>query len=387
MNWTTKIMVMLTGIGLAASASAAPTIHPTGVTINEPGLVTAGVVVYTAQDSVVRAIGLNGGVLASWTSPFPDTDLEYARPLPNGHILARVGPDDDRMVELDKAGNVIWDYQDAEGRLLHHDQNRLPNGNYLLLCSRLIDVPAISSQTLEDDCVIEVDRDGNVVWEWQTADHFDDFDFTDDRKQQIFDTGDDWAHANAAYAIPPNTSHADPRFRPGNIIISYRFISQVVVVDRDTGDIVWRSDGITIGQHDAQMLPDSAPGGGNILVFDNGNGGYYVSADIEVWRYWSRVVEIDPNTGSIVWEYSATSSGRPPWTFFSWFISSAQRMPNGNTFIDEGAFGRMFEVAEDGQIVWEYVSPVTNPDHQRFPGTNHAYRGEKVSYDWVNLGQ
>ncbi|MET7972912.1 hypothetical protein ABZW44_07445 [Streptomyces mirabilis] len=38
-------------------------------------------------------------------------------------------------------------------------------------------------------------------------------------------------------------------------------------------------------------------------------------------------------------------------------MSSAQRLPNGNTFITEGSFGRLFEVAPDGDVVWEYVVP------------------------------
>jgi len=32
-------------------------------------------------------------------------------------------------------------------------------------------------------------------------------------------------------------------------------------------------------------------------------------------------------------------------------------MPNGNTLIVESEPGRVFEVAPDGEIVWEFVSP------------------------------
>jgi hypothetical protein len=63
---------------------------------------------------------------------------------------------------------------------------------------------------------------------------------------------------------------------------------------------------------------------------------------------------------AIVSEYNAEKSGRPIWTFFSHFISSAQRQPNGNTLICEGANGRFFEVTPSGEIVWEYVNPFSN---------------------------
>jgi hypothetical protein len=43
--------------------------------------------------------------------------------------------------------------------------------------------------------------------------------------------------------------------------------------------------------------------------------------------------------------------------FFSPRISNAQRLPNGNTLINEGTFGRFFEVTSEGDVVWEYVNP------------------------------
>ena len=54
------------------------------------------------------------------------------------------------------------------------------------------------------------------------------------------------------------------------------------------------------------------------------------------------------------WTYAST----PRSTFFATIISGMQRLPNGNTLIDEGTEGRFFEVTPDGRIVWEYVNPV-----------------------------
>jgi hypothetical protein len=50
------------------------------------------------------------------------------------------------------------------------------------------------------------------------------------------------------------------------------------------------------------------------------------------------------------------------WNFFSALLSNAQRLPNGNTFINEGLSGRLFEVTPDGDVVWEYVNPYFGPD-------------------------
>jgi outer membrane protein assembly factor BamB len=81
---------------------------------------------------------------------------------------------------------------------------------------------------------------------------------------------------------------------------------------------------------------------GHILIFDNGT-----------YREWSRVVEMDPATGRIVWEYR----GDPPEAFYSKWRGSNQRFPNGNTLICESERGHVFEVAENGEIVWEFWNP------------------------------
>lgn len=70
--------------------------------------------------------------------------------------------------------------------------------------------------------------------------------------------------------------------------------------------------GPIIGQHHAHMIPDGLPGAGNILVFDNGGwGGYGRPTFTEpdghniLKRDYSRILEIDPTTLEIQWQYSA----------------------------------------------------------------------------------
>jgi len=53
----------------------------------------------------------------------------------------------------------------------------------------------------------------------------------------------------------------------------------------------------------------------------------------------------------LVWEYNPESKDQ----FYSAFISGAQRMPNGNTFINAGRIGHQREVTSAGEIVWEYA--------------------------------
>src|SRR5438128_12614736 len=96
---------------------------------------------------------------------------------------------------------------------------------------------------------------------------------------------------NAASPIPEGADHTDPRFKPGNVIVSYRYINTLAVVDRDTKKIVWKTVGLTIGQHNPHFVPGGLPGTGNLLVFDNG----YVDGNTNPYRAstrpYSRVLE------------------------------------------------------------------------------------------------
>jgi len=379
---------------MAFAAFAYPTVVNQAMTILKPG-VQPGIVIFAAPDGVVYAVNAQGQIVKKWTSPEPNSDLGYTRPLPNGNLLGRIqrreadgtlaetgGAD---IFEMTQAGRVVWKYSDPV-RMLHHDQERMFNGNTLITCSKEIRVAAISKTSLKDECVIEVDGSGKIVWEWQTADHFDELGLSTEARATIaagreVKGGWDWAHVNAASPIPATTGHSDPRFKPGNVMISYRNLNTIVVVDRESNKIVWKA-GMTIGQHNVHMLPAGVPGTGNVLVFDNGGIPPNANPQGAFARPNSRVLEINPLTMTIVSEYNAEKSGRPIWTFFSHFISSAQRQPNGNTLICEGANGRFFEVTPAGEIVWEYVNPFSHVS--RNIRTNQVFRASKVPESWLN---
>ena len=140
-----------------------------------------------------------------------------------------------------------------------------------------------------------------------------------------------------------------------------------------------------IGHHHPHIIPKGLPGAGSLLVFDNGGASGYGFANPatpngvrSVRRHSSRVLEINPVTFEKVWEYSVP--GGQSFRFFSHYVSAAQRLPNGNTMITEGADGRLFEVTSTGEIVWEYISPFLNDEP---PVNNVVYRAYRLPYDWV----
>ena len=377
-------------LALATFAAASPTKFPIGTTRFDADRVSPGWVLFTASNGVTYVIDPAGQPIHSWVTPDPSAaGILGSEPLLDqpGHVLASLnnpvipGCDVDcgKVVEMDWDGNVVWEYVDTT-RSLHHDLERLDNGNTLFMCSKTLFRPEIAPVEIVDDCVIEVAPDGTVVWEWQTADHYDELALTDEERQLIFENAEanrgDWAHGNSIDSISENTPHVDPRFRPGNVIVSFRHINLVVIIDRDTDEIVWQSRA-SIGQHHAHMIENGLEGAGLVMVFDNGHGGQYPP----IARMNSRVIEIDPITEQIVREYAATATGLAHWTFFTGFAGFAQRQPNGNIMITEAMFGRAFEIAPDASMVWEFVSPIFVVNAGFF--TNQVSRYYKVPVDWV----
>ncbi|MGN1039015.1 MAG: thioredoxin, partial [Mailhella sp.] len=99
-------------------------------------------------------------------------------------------------------------------------------------------------------------------------------------------------------------------------------------------------------------------------------------------RDYTRVLEFDPTTLKIVWQYTPHEAGfvvpLDASRFYSPFISSAQRLPNGNTLITEGSDGRLIEVTADHEIVWEFINPYKDGRNM-----NMVYRSYRVPYEWV----
>jgi hypothetical protein len=424
---------------VCAVTLAAQTVYPTGTTIYDPARTWSGYTVLSPLNTqAVIVIDMNGNVVKQWDG-FVNSAGGPARVFPGGFVMAANGANPPRqesleLVSRDFDGKVLWRFdrnqeiQTRDGKMLwsarqHHDWQRedypagyyspeakpsIQGGNTLVLTHTNHSKPGIADGTLEDDRLIEVSPAGAIVWEWVASDHVEEFGFSPAARAAIKTAAVanpgrgggpnagrgsfDWLHINAATYVGPNRwfDAGDRRFAPNNIIISSRQSSFVAIIGRD-GKVAWRigpdfleSKELSairqiIGQHHPHIIPKGLPGAGNLMVFDNGGSSGYgaptpVSPDGSAiyQRAGSRVLEINPVTLELVWSYTGPR-------LFSTNISSAQRLPNGNTLITEGAPGRLLEVTTDRKIVWEYIYPI-------FAGanaTNGVYRGYRVPYDWI----
>ena len=303
-----------------------------------------------------------------------------------------------------------------------------PEGKILVLSHLFTENPAITKKKpLDDDYIFEMDKDNNIIWDWKACEHFDELKLPEDLKKTMYKfptwqmtrtpgvKAADWMHMNSASPLGPNHWYdEDPvkyaAFHPDNIICSCRQLNTCFIIDKASKKIVWQIGptfypddkwefggkeykralyrlGQIVGQHHCHMIPRGLPGAGNILVYDNGGFAGYGERNptspmgwSNARRDYSRVIEFDPVTLKKVWEHSAATMGlRETYKFYSDYVSSAQRLPNGNTLITNGAVGQFQEVTPDHEIVWEYISPWYNPNG-RF---NLVYRAYRVPYDYV----
>ena len=315
-----------------------------GVTLHEHGRASAGYTLFSPlMGNETLLIDVHGSIVHRW--PLPGTPAAYSRLLPNGNLfcltklagggpLFKGGAQGGCMREVDWNGKVVHEIIDG---MQHHDARKLANGNIVYAGWETMppghakrvrggrDMPH-PPHGLYSDYVREVNPSGTTVWEWHAFDmEIEKYPLNPLVAPSVFG----WC--NTVFPLDN-----------GDVLISMRHINLIAIIDRKSKQFKWEMCDMSFGgQHDPQMLPN-----GNILLFANGLHSYDLHAH-------SRILEINPSNKEIVWSYQAN----PRTHFYSGHISGQERLPNGNTLICEGAFGRLFEVTPAKEIVWEYVSP------------------------------
>src|SRR5271157_776209 len=213
-----RFLLVILACILPVLVNAAPTVFPHGVTIYKPDKCWNGYTLIATINAVrpgekavplgVPIIDMNGNVVHEWKNAvgFPP------KLLPGGHLLAglikpgRTGIEVNTIAQFDFNGNIEWQWDKAEevqvkgpdGKLekiwvagQHHDVQREPNpvGYYApgqdayvdkgrtLILGREPSSLIIGKQYTYTDAherMMEVDWQGNVVWDYRGSAHKDD---------------------------------------------------------------------------------------------------------------------------------------------------------------------------------------------------------------------
>ncbi|WGF87427.1 arylsulfotransferase family protein [Marinivivus vitaminiproducens] len=334
----------------------------TGVTVYDPTRAVDGYTLFTTTNgSIAQLVNMRGEVVHEWQVAFSDIldetssienqapdefgFLEKAHLFPNGDLLAVMASVDTPygygLVKLDANSNVVWKYLER----VHHDVEPGADGRIYTLTHRINQDNVPDRDHLKgpriDDYLAVLSPEGQELQRVSILDAFLDTEFESILTRTRPGIPGDLLHANAIQPIEGDLVDKMPFPAANTVLISLREIDALAAISLDTGKVVWMLRGSWVAQHDPDILPN-----GNILLFDN-LGGFAPDNH-------SRVLEVDPRTGGVVWSYRGT----PEHPFDSFIRGSQERLANGNTLITESTGSRVFEVTPEGDIVWEYLSPV-----------------------------
>ena len=369
----------------------------------------------------LRLVDTQGQIVHSWPNGATNTQGIHLAPdgsvvvsaFDNNNVFPGVTG---RLQQYDFDGNMTWDLLiNSAQRLMHHDFFVMENGNVLVMTVDNLQTIHATSQGRDPallpapnwfpETIIEVQRtgptSGQIVWEWHSADHWvQDFDPALPNYGIVSDHPElidiNYPETSLIVGDVHHCNGIDYDAENDWIIISARSQNEFWLVDHSTttaeaaghtggnrgrgGDLLWRwgnpeaygrgtpADRKLFGQHDPRFIPDGFPGAGNITLFNNMVQVFQAPTATHPLGGESAVIEIElpvDNTGTPfidpvsntygpdapVWSYS------DPLTFYSPFVSGAQRLRNGNTLITQGMFRRIFEITPAGNVVWEYTDP------------------------------
>ncbi len=356
-----------------------------GVTRYQPTKAFDGLTLYTSgHDTAAWLITMDGEVVHEWARPYssihdrtaavrdpvPDRQIYFRRAhlFPDGGLLATfTGVGDSPwgygMVRLNADSSVIWKNLEH----FHHDFDIADDGRVYGLTHRFRsdfspELDRLARPALDDYLTI-VGRDGRTERRISLLDALQRSKYRDTLWVLPVHAYEDPLHTNAVDILgereAQSLSGKIPVAEAGQVLLSFRSPAGGLIglLDLAREEIVWAMHGQWRSQHDPDILAN-----GNILLFDNtghrGEGGR------------SRVIEIDPATGGLVWQYAGNADER----FDSVIRAAQQPLPNGNVLITESNSGRLFEVTRAGEIVWEYINPVRGKEGRFIPVVSWAQR-------------
>lgn len=268
---------------------------------------------------------------------------------PGGWLDAYVSVMDDNLqhVRTYRAGNGM----PAGG----HEFIMMPNGHKMMLAfePKHIDMSLIveggdPNALVRTSIIQEFDANDNIIFQWRAWDHIP--------------LLENYAVLTGKYIYHTLFNSMDFDHE-GNALISNRLNSEIIKIDRNSGQMIWRLGGKSNEfnfvneheqnaptyfsfQHDIRCLPN-----GNITLFDNG---------FQHSPSYSRAIEYKLNqvdkTAELVWEY------RNDTDIFASANGSMRRLENGNSLIGWGWVASEYkkdltEVTPDGDVALEFELP------------------------------
>ena len=296
-----------------------------------------------------------------------------------GTVTCLFGKD---AIECDLHGNELWraplkeappdDKPANRKELYHHDFKRLPNGNYMTLAGLItnrklpsyIDTTKIKTDSrskalnyylkningsmhamVSIGTIIEFDKTGKIVWQWNSDNYFTD--------EDLFPPGTDLSQALDERDTHLNAFSIDEKNE--FVYAGFRNISRVIKIDKQSGKVIYSwgnrslsgepgdGQGFFKRQHNAQVLGD-----GSIAVFNNNTKEQKTS---------TAVIFSQPqgsDSSKIIWQMDCELDTIVKAK--STVGGNVDELPDKNLLICTGNTDRIFEVTRNQEVVWNAIA-------------------------------
>lgn len=329
------------------STSSLPDYHTNQIYINyiNEDQYTEGVNVLDFESlNYSLAIDKYGSII--WFSDkdnFNSSKITVTQFLDNGNMM---GFSNGKGYEFNLDSEIIFETPSVYS--IHHYISKSDEGTYFFIDADIEyhDCPVECSDEFsifpipwQGDRFIEIDSNGEIIWEWNTFENISLSEYNPYYAEIYNGTNDfDWTHSNSVLYDPLSQS----------VYVSLRNLSRITSIDYPTGEVNWNlgeSDFMEnpsfqneldfSQQHSAQLTPS-----GNLIFFDNAR---YQDPEL------SRCIEVefdDNNEPFIAWQHVLPDS------MFTGSRGECDRLSSGNSLISAGRTGNVIEVDSNNQLIW-----------------------------------
>jgi hypothetical protein len=319
---------------------------------------------------VIKVMDRDGNVIHYWTPDFDEVWPEGYRDfpprvaeadhiyglelLPDASIVANFAQQS--TFRMDACGDVMWRLPN----LGHHSVGLDPDGtlwvpgeNYIPEDGE-VDIPN-ARPPFHDWTITNLSLDGELLHSYSVADILRDNGlesllYLSSRERGAPHITADPLHLNSVKALPEGVRSR--LFDPGDLVVSLRNISTLLVLDGDTMEVKWRTTGPFFRQHDPIFRP-----GDRISVFDN-----RPIADDD-GSLESQIMEVNARTGEATAVLGGDGPGEEP--FFSSILGDHEYLSNGNILVTPSDEGRVLEYTPDGRLAWQWQNRLDNETNGR----------------------
>lgn len=290
------------------------------------------------------------------------------------------------LFRIDRCSGLKWFRQG----LYHHDVNVAPDGSIWALSANYITRQpgpyAHIATPHYEDTIVHLSPDGEVLEEISLLDTIYRSGYQglvlDGKSAYPESKQDDPTHSNDIEIVTEAFAARHDFAEPGDLMVSLRAIDSIVLIDRETRLVKWALTGLFLRQHDPDLHDD-----GTISIFDNRTARDQFNMarrTIEPQSFgYSRLLRFDPASQRIVWQFQG-SRDEP---FYTSIQGDHQILPNGNVMAVETEAGRIIEIdPKTNEIVWEWFNVVERGERKDLVGRiTRAFRYDRDSLTF--LGQ